>query len=77
MVIELIMALFEDRVEAAEQLARRVQEWLDNNDKNIEVTRQKPKLEGWEPQNDNDEFIVLAIPRGCSYWRYRIKYASC
>jgi hypothetical protein len=33
-VIELIMALFEDRVEAAEQLARRIQEWLDNNDKN-------------------------------------------
>ena len=64
MVIELIMALFEDRVEAAEQLARRVQEWLDNNDKNIEVTRQRPKLEGWESQNDNDEFIVLAIPRG-------------
>ncbi|MFL6413857.1 MAG: phosphoribosyltransferase [Nitrososphaeraceae archaeon] len=58
------MALFKDRVEAAEQLARRVQEWLDNNDRNIELTRQKSKLEGQESQNDNDEFIVLAIPRG-------------
>jgi predicted phosphoribosyltransferase len=53
------MPLFEDRIEAAEQLASRVQQWLDNN-KNMEIGRQKLEVKQ-EPHND---VVVLAIPRG-------------
>jgi putative phosphoribosyl transferase len=56
------MALFRDRIEAAEQLASKVQEWLDNN-KNRETDRQKIELQQESHINDND-VIVLAIPRG-------------
>jgi predicted phosphoribosyltransferase len=55
------MPLFEDRIDAAEQLAKRVEEWLD---KNRAIDRQK--REQWEQQqkSNNDDIIVLAIPRG-------------
>jgi putative phosphoribosyl transferase len=56
------MALFEDRIEAAKLLASRIQEWLDNNNKDTEIGRQK--LERQESHNDDNDFIVLAIPRG-------------
>ncbi|MFL6317535.1 MAG: phosphoribosyltransferase [Nitrososphaeraceae archaeon] len=50
------MQIFKDRIEAAKQLASRVQQWLNN--KNTEIRRQKQ-----ESHND-DNVIVLAIPRG-------------
>jgi predicted phosphoribosyltransferase len=56
------MALFRDRVEAAEQLAGRVQEWLDNNN-NRKTGRQKMELQQ-ELHTDDNDIIVLAIPRG-------------
>ena len=56
------MALFTDRIEAAEQLAnRQVQEWLNNNNK--EIGRQKIEPQQQELHTD-DNIIVLAIPRG-------------
>jgi putative phosphoribosyl transferase len=55
------MALFTDRIEAAEQLANRVQEWLNNN--NSETSRQKIEPQQQELHTD-DNIIVLAIPRG-------------
>jgi predicted phosphoribosyltransferase len=62
--IEHIMALFRDRIEAAEQLAHSVQEWLYNhNNKNRETGRQKIELQQ-EPYTDDNDIIVLAIPRG-------------
>ena len=61
-VIKHIMALFRDRVEAAEQLAGRVQEWLDNNN-NRKTGRQKMELQQ-ELHTDDNDIIVLAIPRG-------------
>ena len=59
------MALFRDRIEAAEQLASRVKEWLDKHNKNRETGRQKQReLEQELHTDDNDLIIVLAIPRG-------------
>jgi putative phosphoribosyl transferase len=55
------MPLFEDRVKAAEQLARRVQEWLDS--KKTEIDRHKLERQEQKSKN-NDNVIVLAIPRG-------------
>jgi putative phosphoribosyl transferase len=54
------MALFTDRTEAAKQLASRVQQWLDNNNK--ETGRQKIELQ--QELHPDDNIIVLAIPRG-------------
>ena len=55
------MLLFENRIEAAKQLASRVQQWL--NGKNMGIGRQK--LAQQESHNDDDsDVIVLAIPRG-------------
>ncbi|MFL6378507.1 MAG: hypothetical protein ACJ72R_13745 [Nitrososphaeraceae archaeon] len=51
------MQIFKDRIEAAKQLASRVQQWLNN--KNTEIRRQKQ-----ESHNDDNDVIVLAIPRG-------------
>ena len=51
------MQIFKDRIEAAKQLASRVQQWLNN--KNTEIGRQKQ-----ESHNDDNDVIVLAIPRG-------------
>ncbi|MFL6382567.1 MAG: phosphoribosyltransferase [Nitrososphaeraceae archaeon] len=51
------MQIFKDRIEAAKQLASRVQQWLNN--KNTEIRRQKQ-----ESHNDDNDIIVLAIPRG-------------
>ena len=62
-VIEHIMALFRDRIEAAEQLASRIQGWLDNHNENWETGRQKIEPQQKIHTNDND-VIVLAIPRG-------------
>ena len=50
--------LFEDRKDAAEQLAKRLEEWLK---KNMAVDEQK------QPDNkkyDNNNIIILSIPRG-------------
>ena len=64
MAIEHLMALFRDRIEAAEQLASRVQEWLDNHNNNGETSRQKIEPQQEIHTDDNDVIIVLAIPRG-------------
>ena len=45
--------LFEDRVDAAKQLAQKLKEYLDNN-----ITTQREGLKY------NDTIIILAIPRG-------------
>jgi putative phosphoribosyl transferase len=69
MVVEHIMALFEDRTDAAEQLAKRLKEWLDNN-KNLAMDRQKVEHQEHQHQRKStknaaaDDIIVLAIPRG-------------
>src|ERR687884_415334 len=47
------MLPFKDRIEAAKELAGRVKQWLNN--KNTEQQ---------ESHNDNNDVIVLAIPRG-------------
>src|SRR5215217_5755345 len=52
------MVLFRDMVEAAEQLASRVQEWHNNR----ETGRQKVELQ--QESHIDDDVIVLAIPRG-------------
>src|SRR5215217_1458487 len=52
------MVLFRDMVEAAEQLASRVQEWHNNR----ETGRQKVELQ--QESHIDDNVIVLAIPRG-------------
>jgi len=59
------MILFEDRIDAAEQLAKRVEEWLDNN-KNMAEDRQKldQREQQQKKSNNDDDIIVLAIPRG-------------
>ena len=62
--IERIMALFRDRIEAAEQLASRVKEWLDKHNKNRETGRQKQRELEQELHTDDNDVIVLAIPRG-------------
>src|SRR5919202_1403251 len=64
MAIEHLMALFRDRIEAAEQLAGRVQGWLDNHNNNGETGRQKIEPQQEIHTDDNDVIIVLAIPRG-------------
>jgi putative phosphoribosyl transferase len=55
------MALFEDRIHAAEQLAKKVKEWLD---KNMAIDRQRQEEEQKRSNNNHDDIIVLAIPRG-------------
>jgi putative phosphoribosyl transferase len=55
------MQIFKDRIEAAKQLASRVQQWLNN--KNTELGRQKQERQQ-ESHNDDNDVIVLAIPRG-------------
>jgi len=52
------MVLFRDMVEAAEQLASRVQEWHNNRG----TGRQKVELQ--QESHIDDNVIVLAIPRG-------------
>jgi predicted phosphoribosyltransferase len=56
------MVLFRDMVEAAEQLASRVQEWHNNNSNNRGTGRQKVELQ--QESHIDDNVIVLAIPRG-------------
>src|SRR5919202_1491503 len=54
------MLPFKDRIEAAKELAGRVKQWLNN--KNTEIGIQKQEQQ--ESHNDNNDVIVLAIPRG-------------
>ena len=54
------MILFEDRLDAAEQLAKRIEESLD---KNVVKTRQELQQRKQQKSNDYD-VIILAIPRG-------------
>ena len=58
------MALFENRIDAAKQLADRIQEWLYNKNKimAMEIKEGQGK-EQQKPDNKNDT-VVLAIPRG-------------
>ena len=58
------MILFEDRIDAAEQLAKRVEESLD---KNVVKTRREleQQQQQQQQQKSNDyDVIILAIPRG-------------
>jgi predicted phosphoribosyltransferase len=71
------MILFKDRIDAAKQLAKRVEEWLDNNNNNVAKDKQKVQRQEQQYHHqhqrksrkstknaaDND-IIVLAIPRG-------------
>src|SRR5919197_1670739 len=58
------MALFEDRVEAAKQLARKVQQWLDNKNKIMAIEIKEGQEKEQQKPNNKDDTIVLAIPRG-------------
>ena len=58
------MALFEDRVEAAKQLARKVQQWLDNKNKITAIEIKEGQEKEQQKPNNKDDTIVLAIPRG-------------
>jgi predicted phosphoribosyltransferase len=54
------MILFEDRIDAAEQLAKRIEELLDND-----VIKTRRELEQRKLQKSNDyDVVILAIPRG-------------
>ena len=55
------MILFEDRIDAAEQLAKRVEESLDKN-----VGKWRRELEQRKQQQTSNDYdvIILAIPRG-------------
>ena len=68
------MILFKDRIDAAKQLAKRAEEWLDNNNNNVAKDKQKVQRQEQQYHHqhqrkstknaaDND-IIVLAIPRG-------------
>jgi predicted phosphoribosyltransferase len=55
------MILFEDRIDAAEHLAKRVEESLDKN-----VVKWRRELEQRKQQQKSNDYdvIILAIPRG-------------
>jgi putative phosphoribosyl transferase len=57
-----IMLLFEDRKDAAEQLAKRLEEELSQRDVAIATTAQKEEQE--QQKYDSNNIIILAIPRG-------------
>ena len=54
------MLPFKDRIEAAKELAGRVKQWLNNKNTEIDIQKQEQQ----ESHNDNNDLIVLAIPRG-------------
>jgi predicted phosphoribosyltransferase len=58
------MQIFKDRIDASKQLASRVQQWLNN--KNMEIGRQKQERQELQQEIhiDDNDVIVLAIPRG-------------
>jgi len=56
------MLPFKDRIEAAKELAGRVKQWLNN--RNTKKGIQKQEQQDQELHNDNNDVIVLAIPRG-------------
>jgi putative phosphoribosyl transferase len=55
------MIQFEDRIDAAEQLAKRVEESLD---KNVGKWRREPEQRKQQQTSNDYDVIILAIPRG-------------